>query len=184
MSEFGGLRKHEKTQRALVGLSSAALAAAVRRAQFPERDNNGYKKIYISKVVHRFHSTQLNWLVSLPRCLPQAESATYWTEFNLFSSVQFSSVQFNQIHCNPSQSNVMQCIQLNPIRSDPIRSSPTQTIRSNPAHLIQLIPACAMKWVEWWCFVSSLFSDWLMHISWWYVSSGKSSFLSQEENFR
>ena len=29
MSEFGGLRKHEKTQHALVGLGSAALAAAV-----------------------------------------------------------------------------------------------------------------------------------------------------------
>ena len=28
-SEFGGLRKHEKTQHALVGLSTAALAAAV-----------------------------------------------------------------------------------------------------------------------------------------------------------
>ena len=29
MSEFGGLRKHKKTQNALVGLGSAALAAAV-----------------------------------------------------------------------------------------------------------------------------------------------------------
>ena len=29
MSEFGGLRKHEKTQHALVGLGGAALAAAV-----------------------------------------------------------------------------------------------------------------------------------------------------------
>ena len=29
MSEFGGLRKHEKTQHARVGLGSAALAAAV-----------------------------------------------------------------------------------------------------------------------------------------------------------
>ena len=29
MSEFGGLRKHEKTQHALVGLGSAALVAAV-----------------------------------------------------------------------------------------------------------------------------------------------------------
>ena len=29
MSEFGGLRKHEKTQYALVGLGSAALADAV-----------------------------------------------------------------------------------------------------------------------------------------------------------
>ena len=29
MSEFGGLREHEKTQHALVGLGSAALAAAV-----------------------------------------------------------------------------------------------------------------------------------------------------------
>ena len=29
MSESGGLRKHEKTQHALVGLGSAALAAAI-----------------------------------------------------------------------------------------------------------------------------------------------------------
>ena len=29
MSEFGGLRTHEKTQHALVGLGSAGLAAAV-----------------------------------------------------------------------------------------------------------------------------------------------------------
>ena len=29
MTEFGGLRKHETTQLALVGLGSAALAAAV-----------------------------------------------------------------------------------------------------------------------------------------------------------
>ena len=29
MSEFDGLRKHEKTQHALVGLGTAALAAAV-----------------------------------------------------------------------------------------------------------------------------------------------------------
>ena len=42
MSEFGGLRKHEKTQHALVGLGSAALAAAValltqvRRTDFPK----------------------------------------------------------------------------------------------------------------------------------------------------
>ena len=28
MSEFGGLRKHEKTQHALIGLGSTALAAA------------------------------------------------------------------------------------------------------------------------------------------------------------
>ena len=28
MSEFGGLRKHEQTQHAVVGLGSAALAAA------------------------------------------------------------------------------------------------------------------------------------------------------------
>ena len=44
MSEFGGLQKHDKTQHALVGLGSAALAAAVRiltqerRPDFPERD--------------------------------------------------------------------------------------------------------------------------------------------------
>ena len=33
MSEFGGLRKHEKTQHALVELCSAALAAAVALTQ-------------------------------------------------------------------------------------------------------------------------------------------------------
>ena len=40
MSEFGGLRKRKKTQHALVGLGSGALAAAVavRRPEFPERD--------------------------------------------------------------------------------------------------------------------------------------------------
>ena len=43
MLEFGGLHKHEKTQQALVGLGSAALAAAValpkvRWPEFPERD--------------------------------------------------------------------------------------------------------------------------------------------------
>ena len=48
MSEFGGLRKHEKTQHALAGLGSAALAAAysctkVRQFKFPERDNKVYK---------------------------------------------------------------------------------------------------------------------------------------------
>ena len=39
MSEFGGLRKHEKTQHALIGMGSAALAAAVavRRLKFSER---------------------------------------------------------------------------------------------------------------------------------------------------
>ena len=37
MSEFAGLRKHEKTQHALKGLGSAALAAAVRRPSFPQR---------------------------------------------------------------------------------------------------------------------------------------------------
>ena len=46
MSEFGGLRKQEKTQHALVGLDSAALAAAVAlqaaRIEFPERDNKVY----------------------------------------------------------------------------------------------------------------------------------------------
>ena len=50
MSEFGGLcRKQEKTQHALVGLGSAALAAAVaftqvRRPEFPERDDEVYTK--------------------------------------------------------------------------------------------------------------------------------------------
>ena len=47
VSEFGGLRKHEKTQHELVGLGSAALAAAVSHTQvrwpeFPERDNKVY----------------------------------------------------------------------------------------------------------------------------------------------
>ena len=40
MSEFGGLRKHEKTQHTLVGLGSAV----VRRPEFPERDNEVYCK--------------------------------------------------------------------------------------------------------------------------------------------
>ena len=49
MSQFGGLRKHEKTQHALVRLGSAPLAAdvaitQVRRPEFPERDNKVYKK--------------------------------------------------------------------------------------------------------------------------------------------
>ena len=39
MSEFGGLGKHETTQHSLVGLGSAALAAAVALPDFPERDN-------------------------------------------------------------------------------------------------------------------------------------------------
>ena len=43
MSEFGGLWKHEKTQHALVGLGSAAPAAAVRWPKFPERDNKVYQ---------------------------------------------------------------------------------------------------------------------------------------------
>ena len=52
MSEFGGIRKHENTQHALVGLGSAALAAAialltrVRRPEFPERDNKVYGIVY------------------------------------------------------------------------------------------------------------------------------------------
>ena len=50
MSEFSGLRKHEKTQHVLVGLGSAALAIAVTfliqvgRPEFPERDNKVCKK--------------------------------------------------------------------------------------------------------------------------------------------
>ena len=46
MSEFNGLRKHEKTQHALVVLGSAAIAAAVAlpRSDFPERDNKVYEK--------------------------------------------------------------------------------------------------------------------------------------------
>ena len=53
MSEFGGLWKHKKTQHALVGLGSAALAAAValtqvRRSEFLERDNEVYKKYQTS----------------------------------------------------------------------------------------------------------------------------------------
>ena len=50
MSEFGGTRKDETTQHALVGLASAALAAdvflpsQVRRPQFPQRDNKVLKK--------------------------------------------------------------------------------------------------------------------------------------------
>ena len=41
MSELGGLRKHGKDPAlsALVGLGSAALAAAIRRPSVPERDN-------------------------------------------------------------------------------------------------------------------------------------------------
>ena len=42
MSEFGGLQKREKTQHALVGLGSSALAVAIafKRPKFPERDNS------------------------------------------------------------------------------------------------------------------------------------------------
>ena len=43
MSDFGGIRKPERTQHALVVLGSAALAAAVRQPEVPERDNNMYK---------------------------------------------------------------------------------------------------------------------------------------------
>ena len=44
MSEFGGIGKHGKTQHALVGLGSVALATAValtkvRRPEFPEMDD-------------------------------------------------------------------------------------------------------------------------------------------------
>ena len=49
MSDFGGLRKHEKTKRALVGLGSAALARSltlVKRRDFPERDTKVHYKIY------------------------------------------------------------------------------------------------------------------------------------------
>ena len=54
MSEFGGLRNYEKTQHALAGLGSAALAAAVvytkvMRPGFPERDNKVYKIQYLLK---------------------------------------------------------------------------------------------------------------------------------------
>ena len=42
MSDFGGIRKPERTQHALVVLGSAALAAAVRQPEVPER-NNMYK---------------------------------------------------------------------------------------------------------------------------------------------
>ena len=50
MSEFGGLRKHERNQHLLVGLGSAALAAAlvftqVRRPECPERDNSVNKNL-------------------------------------------------------------------------------------------------------------------------------------------
>ena len=52
MSEFGGLRKHENIQHALVGLGGTALAAAVcsldqdKAARiFPERGNKVYKII-------------------------------------------------------------------------------------------------------------------------------------------
>ena len=41
MSEFGGLRKHEKTQHALVGLGSAALAADV---ALPRRGGPNFPK--------------------------------------------------------------------------------------------------------------------------------------------
>ena len=49
MSEFGGLRKDEKTQHALEGLGSAALAAAValpmsNSLNFTSRSNKGKKK--------------------------------------------------------------------------------------------------------------------------------------------
>ena len=54
-SEFGGLRKHEKTQHALVGLGSAALAAAValltqatiRRPDFPEKKTKVYRGLQV-----------------------------------------------------------------------------------------------------------------------------------------
>ena len=54
MSEFGGLRKHEKTQHALVGLGSVALAAAValRWPKFPERDNWEKRKKKLKRASH------------------------------------------------------------------------------------------------------------------------------------
>ena len=58
MTEFGGLRKHEKTQHVLIGLGNAALAAAValprvRRPEFPERDN-------------KVHKTTQNMFINIP----------------------------------------------------------------------------------------------------------------------
>ena len=50
MSKFGGLRKHEKTEHALVGLGCAAQScgccshAQVRRPEFPDTDNKVYLK--------------------------------------------------------------------------------------------------------------------------------------------
>ena len=44
MSKFGGLRKHKKTQQALVGMGSAALAASVALPEFTERGNKVYRK--------------------------------------------------------------------------------------------------------------------------------------------
>ena len=56
MTEFGGLRKHEKTHHALVGLGSTALAAAVAtqvvQPKFLEWDIKVYKaqnKILLKK---------------------------------------------------------------------------------------------------------------------------------------
>ena len=54
MSEFSGLRKHEKTQHALVGLGSTQ----VRRPKFPERYNKVYKiknKIFKCKTQYALH---------------------------------------------------------------------------------------------------------------------------------
>ena len=50
MSEFGRLRKHEKTQHALVGLGSAALAAAV---VLPRYDDPNFPKDMIKCSKHK-----------------------------------------------------------------------------------------------------------------------------------
>ena len=65
MSEFDGLRKHEKTQHALVAqLGSAALVLTrVMRPEFPERDN----KMYIKIIYIQHEKKKLMPLVFSPR---------------------------------------------------------------------------------------------------------------------
>ena len=54
MSEFGGLRKHEKTPHALVGLGSAALEAVV---ALPRKGGPNFQKGVIKCLKHCFSSS-------------------------------------------------------------------------------------------------------------------------------
>ena len=71
MSEFGGLRKHKKTQHALVGLGSADVAAAValpgKAAQISQKWAKGIIKWYMLCKASVFrHLILKDWTLSPP----------------------------------------------------------------------------------------------------------------------